>query len=1801
MKKYLFISIVVLLWLFATGLMASPMTLIYETAYDGDSVEMCLNGDVNVTVDWGDGASEHITDYGFHSHTYANAGNHTVTISGELTGFGSNQHQSLTKILSFGDIGLIDLTNACANSSVVEVPNELPASVVVLDYMFYNCDTFNQNINSWDVSNVERMEGLFHGAEAFNQPLYSWDVSNVIDMSSMFSGAIAFNQDINSWDVSSVSTMEYMFYSAVAFNQNINSWNVSQVNDMRWMFWGAENFNQNLDQWDVSNVSRMNGMLTDVSLSRANYDALLIGWSSLNLKTYVTLDAGNNTCSDGDPLAARQHIIEAYNWTINDGVPPQAEPSVTTQYVTDETVNSANAHGKITYLGTSNVTQHGFCWSTTGFPTIFDSKLELGEVSYTGTFGASLTNLSPYTTYYLRAFVTNSAGTNYGEEVKFRTHDVYSTIPAIPIEINSYGGVTIPYHNLDNWSGMNPPCAVWDRNNFLNDPDNWFQTDSSEGTYWHNSAGGYGILVIDMHHVTSINQFRVFQGFYDGKTTGIQIYKNTEYLDSRQPLSFDSGWVPVTNIKTIGEGTNHEIDGYISNPTIITTADFDTRYIMFHVYNDGSIDNDNILIALKGIKAYHFSRDSYSINYLRGGDLADPTVYTEDVNNITMETADFTGNITDVGENYLIQKGACWNTTGDPTINDNKTEDGSSGGGTYHSSLTNLLPMTEYYVRAYATNSYGTSYGKTITFTTSSQTNSGNLYISEVCDNKTGENENTGFIELYNSDYSEISLDGYSIIKGTDDGSGFVSGSYSYSIPQGYSIPGRSFFVIGNGGSLSDINLAWLKSLTNTNYDSGNSSLEITEGYAYALNYNSKAIVEGTPEIQVNKRIIRKNNGNWATLTSTSGTPGEFGYDSTFPAALTSFDVIQNQDNFAKLNWTVQYELDLAGYNIYRNFSDDENTRTKITSTLIPAVNSPNETTYSYIDNSVQMSQTYYYWLESIDSDGNSQFFDPVNITIVNGGIPATGSGTEADPYLIANLDNLLWLSTHISVWDKYFKQTADIDASATSYWNLDGNGTYNGFSPIGNETNKFTGNYDGDNHTISNLYINRSLTDNVGLFGYINNLSGYVKNLILASADITGRNNTGALIGYKFGYDIENCHINLGTVKGEIVTGGLIGYYEGKNLTSCSVSNSVIGTICVGNLIGMTTSIYTTNTISNSYSNGNVKGITYSGGLIGDNNSMNISNCYSQSKIVRISGDNTVFGTFMGHNSGNITIQNCYSASQIFSSEGTIWGNADGLAADKGFIGAHNENDTEIYTNNFFDSEVSSQSTCLGATAKNTTEMKAQATFTDANWNFTANSGDWSIDSSNNSGYPYLQWQAFGSAPTAATNVFPANNSTDLPRTVTVSWRYSGSTLPTYFKVIQNGTQVGQAVEYTTNKLYHKQLNQIAWGSNVNWKIIPYNAQGNCASPTEWSFTVMAEPANTNEEPTEIVYEEIQNYTGTTPPQIVFPPINFGSGAVTPTIDLTFTSAVSNINIPIQMQDQPNTPLPNPANCGATLHFTIPNGNSTRTIFNFRGGFIPTELIHLNGTAWELVETEAHNVVFTEGQVAFDWISNRRGEEEFVVNKGNESTLPVELSSFTAIQTAENLAQIKWITQSETDILGYNIYRNITNEENSRIKITSVLIPAENSSNESNYSYIDNDVQISKKYYYWLESLDLDGSSQFFGPVNVTLGSGDPQNPDAPEITIVPGIQKIFPNPFNPQTTINYYLSKNADVIVKIYNTKGQKVNEFHQGIQKGEAMHSLIWNGKNKNSKDVSSGIYFINLNAGKIHQTRKAILLK
>jgi hypothetical protein len=201
--------------------------------------------------------------------------------------------------------------------------------------------------------------------------------------------------------------------------------------------------------------------------------------------------------------------------------------------------------------------------------------------------------------------------------------------------------------------------------------------------------------------------------------------------------------------------------------------------------------------------------------------------------------------------------------------------------------------------------------------------------------------------------------------------------------------------------------------------------------------------------------------------------------------------------------------------------------------------------------------------------------------------------------------------------------------------------------------------------------------------------------------------------------------------------------------------------------------------------------------------------------------------------------------------------------------------------------------------------------------------------------------------------------------------------------------------------------------------------------------------------------------------------------------------------------------------------------------------------------------------------------------------------TVPVELSSFTAVLTTENNVNLNWVSQSEIIMLGYRVYRSETNDQAGSVLITPTMIPATNTSTTQTYNVTDDEVEIDHTYYYWLESVDM-GSSQFYGPVSMIVQGEVP--PVLPETS---SIKSAYPNPFksNGSTSIDVSVKEGENGTVTVYNIIGQAVRTF----QVTEGNHTIVWNGKNANDETCGSGIYFYKLSTPSVNQTKKMVIVK
>ncbi|GAB4527815.1 MAG: hypothetical protein Fur0018_13660 [Anaerolineales bacterium] len=168
-----------------------------------------------------------------------------------------------------------------------------------------------------DLSSATSLAYMFSGASSLNADLSGWNTATITDMSYMFQNTTAFNGNITTWDTSSVTNMAGMFQSATSFNQDISGWNTGNVVDMINMFAGATSFDQDLSNWNVTSLTNASLMFNGVTLSTANYDALLIGWNAQALQSGVPFDGGGSTYCAGE--AARTNMISSDLWTISDG------------------------------------------------------------------------------------------------------------------------------------------------------------------------------------------------------------------------------------------------------------------------------------------------------------------------------------------------------------------------------------------------------------------------------------------------------------------------------------------------------------------------------------------------------------------------------------------------------------------------------------------------------------------------------------------------------------------------------------------------------------------------------------------------------------------------------------------------------------------------------------------------------------------------------------------------------------------------------------------------------------------------------------------------------------------------------------------------------------------------------------------------------------------------------------------------------------------------------------------------------------------------------------------------------------------------------------------------------------------------------------------------------------------------------------------------------------------------------------------------------------------------------------------
>ena len=286
-----------------------------------------------------------------------------------------------------------------------------------------------------------------------------------------------------------------------------------------------------------------------------------------------------------------------------------------------------------------------------------------------------------------------------------------------------------------------------------------------------------------------------------------------------------------------------------------------------------------------------------------------------------------------------------------------------------------------------------------------------------------------------------------------------------------------------------------------------------------------------------------------------------------------------------------------------------------------------------------------------------------------------SGSGTESDPYLILNPIQLNQLRNYLNQSKVYFKLMANIDLTEF----IEDENPSQGWQPIGTTSTPFKGILDGNGKTISGLWINRSSSDYVGLFGCTNGAT--IKNLTLNGTSIKGKTYVSLLTAHSTNTTISDCNLSAslsgasyvggcgGWGKSNTISnvsstievtssgdyaGGIIGYTEGSGSISESrvTCNNIIGVNNVGGICGANRG---SNPLNTCHVQATVNGNDHIGGIIGqiDYGDSHMTSC---SFCGDVNGSSFV-GGICGRYASLTTMKGCYAVAHVIASGNEVGG----------------------------------------------------------------------------------------------------------------------------------------------------------------------------------------------------------------------------------------------------------------------------------------------------------------------------------------------------------------------------------------------------------------------------------------------------------------------------------------------------------------------------------------------------------------
>ena len=392
-------------------------------------------------------------------------------------------------------------------------------------------------------------------------------------------------------------------------------------------------------------------------------------------------------------------------------------PILVTNDATSITATTAVLNGNVTGDGGSAVTQKGIVWAMTTGPNLSSNLGNLTLGGGLGTIAVVPTGLTPGATYYVKAYATNSNGTAYGNEVTFKT---LATNPSIltytPSNVTGSTALAGGYNIYDGGSAVTAKGVVWSTST---GPTVALATKSNDGT----GTSSFTTTVPSLTPVT-----RYYIRAYVTTSFNTAYGPEISFLTTANPPTLSTvaiSSITSTSASSGGTITSDGLGSITAKGVVWSTSTEPTIALSTKTLNgSGSSNYTSSITGLAPVTKYYvrsYATNSGGTGY--GAEVSFTTLAglavltTSNATSITITSAILGGEVTNEGGASVTEKGVVWKTTSGPTVSDNKQATGT-GLGAFTTSVTTLTRNTKYYVRTYAINTSGTSYGPEVTFNT---------------------------------------------------------------------------------------------------------------------------------------------------------------------------------------------------------------------------------------------------------------------------------------------------------------------------------------------------------------------------------------------------------------------------------------------------------------------------------------------------------------------------------------------------------------------------------------------------------------------------------------------------------------------------------------------------------------------------------------------------------------------------------------------------------------------------------------------------------------------------------------------------------------------------------------------------------------------------------------------------------------------------------------------------------------------------------------------------------------------------